>query len=82
MLGGTLGENAAWCIGHVSSAQADGCDLVSRRVLRSLERLQQPSGEANVSPPRIFPRTLINTWKHFEQEAPYSVGRYTWRLSW
>jgi hypothetical protein len=26
----------------------------ARRVLRSPERLQQPSGEANVSPPRIF----------------------------
>jgi hypothetical protein len=26
----------------------------ARRVLRSPEHLQQPSGEANVSPPRIF----------------------------
>jgi hypothetical protein len=30
----------------------------ARRVVRSQERLQQPSGEANVSPPHIFPRTL------------------------
>jgi len=27
VLGGTLGENAAWCSGHCSSAQADGCGL-------------------------------------------------------
>jgi hypothetical protein len=27
VLGGTLGENAAWCIGHGSSTQADGCGL-------------------------------------------------------
>ncbi len=27
VLGGTLGENAAWCSGHGSSAQADGCGL-------------------------------------------------------
>ncbi len=30
----------------------------ARRVVRSPDRLQQPSGEANVSPPHIFPRTL------------------------
>jgi len=27
VLGGTLGENAAWCNGHGSSTQADGCGL-------------------------------------------------------
>jgi hypothetical protein len=27
VLGGTLGESAAWCSGHGSSAQADGCGL-------------------------------------------------------
>ena len=27
VLGGTLGENAAWCSGHGSSAQEDGCGL-------------------------------------------------------
>ena len=27
LLGGTLGENVAWCSGHGSSAQADGCGL-------------------------------------------------------
>jgi hypothetical protein len=27
VLGGTLGENAAWYIGHGSSSQADGCGL-------------------------------------------------------
>jgi hypothetical protein len=27
VLGGTLGENAAWCSGHGSSTQADGCGL-------------------------------------------------------
>jgi hypothetical protein len=27
VLGGTLGENAAWCSGHGSSAQSDGCGL-------------------------------------------------------
>ena len=27
VLGGTLGENAAWCSSHGSSAQADGCGL-------------------------------------------------------
>ena len=27
VLGGTLGENAAWCSGHGSSVQADGCGL-------------------------------------------------------
>jgi hypothetical protein len=27
VLGGTLGENEAWCICHGSSAQSDGCGL-------------------------------------------------------
>jgi len=27
VLGGTLGENTAWCSGHGSSAQEDGCGL-------------------------------------------------------
>lgn len=36
----------------------------ARRVVRSPERLQQSSGEANVSPPRIFPRTLCVMYRH------------------
>ncbi len=32
---------------------------VARRVVLSPEHLQQPSREENVSPPRIFPQTLL-----------------------
>jgi len=65
VLGGTLGENAAWCSCHGSSTQTDGCGLSPAagpawHVVLCGHRsvFSSPPGEANVSPPRIFPRTL------------------------
>ena len=61
VLGGTLGENAAWCSGHGSSVQADGCGLSpaagpARHVVLCGHRsvFSSPPGRRNVSPPRIF----------------------------
>ena len=61
VLGGTLGENAAWCSGHGSSAQEDGCGLSpaagpARHVVLCGHRsvFSSPPGRQNVSPPRIF----------------------------
>ena len=61
VLGGTLGENAAWCSDHGSSAQADGCGLSpaagpERHVVLCGHRsvFSSPPGRRNVSPPRIF----------------------------
>ena len=61
VLGGTLGENAAWCSGHGSSAQEDGCGLSpaagpARHVVLCGHRsvFSSPPGRRNVSPPRIF----------------------------
>jgi hypothetical protein len=61
VLGGTLGENAAWCSDHGSSAQADGCGLSpaagpERHVVLCGHRsvFSSPPGRQNVSPPRIF----------------------------
>ena len=61
VLGGTLGENAAWCSGHGSSAQEDGCGLSpaagpERHVVLCGHRsvFSSPPGRQNVSPPRIF----------------------------
>jgi hypothetical protein len=60
------GENAAWCSGHGPPTQADGrgpppaADPARHVVLcghRSV--FSSPPGEANVSPPHIFPRTLL-----------------------
>ena len=61
VLGGTLGENEAWCSGHGSSSQADGCGL-SPAVGPSLHVVlcghrsvfSSPPGRRNVSPPCIF----------------------------
>jgi len=62
VLGGTLGENAAWCSGHGSSAQEDGCGLSpaagpSRHVVLCGHRSVFSRGD-ECSPPHIFPRTL------------------------
>ena len=61
VLGGTLGENAAWCSGHGSSAQEDGCGLSpaagpARHVVLCGHRsvFSSPPGRQNASPPRIF----------------------------
>jgi hypothetical protein len=68
VLGGTLGENAAWCSCHSSSAQADGCGLSPAAgpalhvVLCGHQSVfSSPPGEANVSTPRIFPGTLLQS---------------------
>ena len=61
VLGGTLGENAAWCSGHGSSAQEDGCGLSpaagpARHVVLCGHRsvFSSPPGRQSASPPRIF----------------------------
>jgi hypothetical protein len=61
VLGGTLGENAAWCSGHGSSAQEDGCGLSpaagpAQHVVLCGHRsvFSSPPGRQNASPPRIF----------------------------
>jgi hypothetical protein len=61
VLGGTLGENAAWCSDHGSSAQEDGCGLSpaagpARHVVLCGHRsvFSSPPGRQNASPPRIF----------------------------
>ena len=47
---------------HLRRRMGVGCHRpgpsAARRVVRSQECLQQPCGKANLSPPRIFPRTL------------------------
>jgi hypothetical protein len=66
LLGGTLGENAAWCSGHGSSAQADGCGLSpaagpARHVVFCGHRsvFSSPPGRRMSRPLAFFPRTLI-----------------------
>ena len=74
LLGGTLGENAAWCIGHGSSTQADGCGLSQAagpvphvvfsvwspgRIVFSI-----PSGGRMSRPLAFFLRTLTNKGHH------------------
>jgi len=70
VLGGTLGENAAWCSGHGSSAQEDGCGLSpaagpARHVVLCGHRsvFSSPPGRQSASPPRIFPRTLGGSYR-------------------
>jgi hypothetical protein len=80
VLGGTLGENAACCSGHDSSAQEDGCGLSPAAgparhvvtVVRSPERLQQPSVEA-----KCFASSHFFHEPSFNSEPKrYSVGRH------
>ena len=61
VLGGTLGENAAWCSGHGSSAQEDGCGLSpaagpARHVVLCGHRsvFSSPPGRRMFSSPRTF----------------------------
>jgi hypothetical protein len=52
----------------------------ARRVLRSSERLQQPSGGANVSPPRIFPTNPPPVGQELEV-GPFPLLRRSMRPS-
>ena len=61
VLGGTLGENAAWCNCHGSSAQEDGCGLSPAAgpawhvvLCGHLSVFSSPPGRRMFSSPRIF----------------------------
>ena len=67
MLGGTLGENAAWCSGHGSSTQEDGCGLSpaagpARHVVLCGHRsvFSSPPGRQMFAAPNYFRGRLTN----------------------
>ncbi len=71
MLGGTLGENAAWCSGHGSSAQVDGCGLSLPAgpawhvvFCGHLSVFSSPPGGRMSRPLAFFLRTLTNKGHH------------------
>jgi hypothetical protein len=65
VLGGTLGENAAWCSGHGSSTQEDGCGLSpaagpTRHIVLCGHQsvFSSPPGRRMFASSHFFPRTL------------------------